>query len=347
MKHVILAETSQKIRNMGLMCAMLVVSIHVAWPHDEPLSAGWFVFHGLKGGYAGIAVPFFFMASGFFLSMHFDENGWWAREAGKRVKSLVVPYVIWSVIALAAALCLYMVSDHVDHLPFGTSIRPLLDNLWLKLFGFDFTDVPFLAPLWYVRCLIVFVFLSKLFKYVVGRFGWLWLMSAFAFYMASGYIPDETCRDVFRGGFSSLGIFFFSAGVYIGMHGIPRLPRAAFFLSGVAGVALLAVRLLSVYKGWHCESALSCLYLPLLVYFTWRVMPSTRLPAWLTSCAFPIFLMHSPALGYVGGFIRYVVSDELGRRFAAWVLTIVVSIVVTVLLRRFAPRLSIVLFGGR
>ena len=89
-------EASQKIKNMSLLCAFLVVSIHVDWPSDVPLSAGWVLSNALAGGYAGIAVPFFFVVSGYFLAKHFDEDGWWRREVTKRINSLVVPFFLWT-----------------------------------------------------------------------------------------------------------------------------------------------------------------------------------------------------------------------------------------------------------
>ena len=47
-----------------------------------------------------MAVPFFFFISGFFLSGHVHEDGWVRRELRKRMKTLVVPYFIWVVIAV-------------------------------------------------------------------------------------------------------------------------------------------------------------------------------------------------------------------------------------------------------
>ena len=114
-------EISQKIKNMSLLCALLVVSIHVSWP-QEPLSAGWFLSIAIKEGYARIAVPFFFVVSGFLLAGHFDEEKWWHHEVGKRVRTLVVPFLIWSLVALVTSVPLSIIADLIAHRPFGTSI---------------------------------------------------------------------------------------------------------------------------------------------------------------------------------------------------------------------------------
>ena len=42
-------------------------------------------------GIGQCAVPFFFIASGFFLAGHMCETDWWNRECKKRVRMLLVP----------------------------------------------------------------------------------------------------------------------------------------------------------------------------------------------------------------------------------------------------------------
>ena len=53
------AENSQKIKNMSIICAMLVVTIHVDWPKDN-ICLTWFINELIAEGIARIAVPFFF-----------------------------------------------------------------------------------------------------------------------------------------------------------------------------------------------------------------------------------------------------------------------------------------------
>ena len=281
--------------------------------------------------------------------MHFDENGWWAREAGKRVKSLVVPYVIWSVIALAAAMCLYMVSDHVDHLPFGTSIRPLLDNLWLKLFGFDFPDVPFLAPLWYVRCLFLFVLSAGAFKWVIDRWGCAWLVFAFAFVLVQNHIPNENWRQFFRMGYSASGIFYFSVGIMIGRRKFKMLGNKLALACTVIGITLLITRMVFAYHGWRGEIAIGKLSLPFLIYAVWHYMSAARWPAWLTSCSFSIFLIHSIMLSYAGVAVKHLYTTEpsVNATMAQYCCGVALSIIAAVVMRRLAPKAAAIAFGGR
>lgn len=57
-------ETSQKIKNMSLLCAAYVVSIHIGLPGGLD-SSSWFVHQVIVDGLARIAVPFFFSRSTF------------------------------------------------------------------------------------------------------------------------------------------------------------------------------------------------------------------------------------------------------------------------------------------
>ena len=81
---------SRKIANMSFICAILVVSVHVQRPLDSP-----FISHWIADGISGIAIPFFFITSGFFLVGHVDQGGgWWKRAVGRRFWTLMVPFLL-------------------------------------------------------------------------------------------------------------------------------------------------------------------------------------------------------------------------------------------------------------
>lgn len=88
-------ELSNKFANMALLCAMLVVVIHF---HLDPIKGTtiWYVNTILVRAIASIAVPFFFLASGYFLAAHCGEQGWWGRALKRRVVSLLIPYLFWN-----------------------------------------------------------------------------------------------------------------------------------------------------------------------------------------------------------------------------------------------------------
>lgn len=65
---------SAKMVNMSFVCAALVVSTHVGSPTPVG-SFPWFFIEPLHEILGDMAVPYFFMASGFFLAGHMGEPG--------------------------------------------------------------------------------------------------------------------------------------------------------------------------------------------------------------------------------------------------------------------------------
>ena len=67
-------KLSDKMRNMSLFCAFLVVVIHCR-PSFEAGTFGWWVRQFIEEGITRIAVPYFFVASGFFAAAKYESGG--------------------------------------------------------------------------------------------------------------------------------------------------------------------------------------------------------------------------------------------------------------------------------
>ena len=348
-------ETSWKIKNMGFICALLVVSIHIDWHEDESQLLWWGsqLIKGGMGAIAGIAVPFFFVVSGYFLAAHFDEDGWWKREVGKRIKSLVVPFYLWTAISLVATIPLSIVADLIAHRPFGTNIVLSVD--WLRTLGVDLSNVPMLGPLWYVRCLFLFVLISPVFKWGVRKVKWRWIATVFLVYAVSSGILGTVDVDqrtpimkFFCYGFSLSGVFYFSTGVFIRKFGLRRLTNKQAYMMFALGLLLLIGRNTGLYFLQCKFYGIGFIIIPMLLYSIYPFMPTTPWPNWLTSCAFPIFLMHPITFQYLSIVQKYMPPMCVeAQTLIQFVWGVTVPIAVAVLLRRFFPRTASVLFGGR
>ena len=83
-REMISEALSYKFRNVGFVCACLVVPIHVAHP---TVGSGVWLDRVLAGAISNVAVPMFFVISEFLLGEKVSQAGWWKREVSKRVKS--------------------------------------------------------------------------------------------------------------------------------------------------------------------------------------------------------------------------------------------------------------------
>lgn len=104
-------QISNKMANASFVAASLVVFIHISI-HLENGNLTWWFYQVVESGIARISVPFFFLASGYWLAGKFNEHGWWINECKKRIKSLILPYFIWSCL-YGLYSCLLMASVNI------------------------------------------------------------------------------------------------------------------------------------------------------------------------------------------------------------------------------------------
>lgn len=342
-------ETSSKISNLSVLCALLVVLIHVGFPSDE-IGFGWFCDRFLVEGFSRVAVPFFFVVSGFFLSRHFDEPGWYSRELRKRLSSLLVPYVVWLLIGTALVFPVMALADHMAHRPLGYTVG-LSGGRWQGVFGLDLRHGPTCnGALWYVRALLMFVLCAPGFKWLVTRFGRGWLTVAFAMNLAnaSGRILPDDVHGLLMLGFPLSGVFYFSLGIFIERFAVSVRSRRLLGVSLVAGIGLLSLQTLVSCGGRSPSPVCQTLAIPFLLYALWHLTPEAPWPGWLTRCSFPIFLMHTSFIPYFFNPLKH--TPLAGTAAASWLTyacVVASSVAFALSLKRFAPRLAAFLFAGR
>ena len=330
---------------------MLVVAIHVDWPKNV-ICPTWFINEFVVQGIARIAVPFFFVVSGFFLAAHFDEHGWWVRETKKRIRSLVIPFFVWSLLSFVLLAPLSIVADLIAHRPFGTNL-PFLEGRWLQLLGLDLGKLSnYCGQLWYVRCLFFFVLLSPIFKVGIRKFRFVWILLAFIATTVFSELPDDPENRPFWSGFlrygiSLSGIFYFSVGIYLRRFNVTVRSTPLAVASAIYGVGCLLLRTYAKSRGMELPVGMDCLVLPALMYAVWFALPSWTFPRWLTSSSFPIFLLHVIFLHVMGIVIKHcTVGLQMGK-IVSCLAAIIASIVMTNLLRKRFPCLADILFANR
>ena len=305
---------SARFANMGFVSVCLVVLMHVHCPWEG-------------GGISQLAVPFFFAMSGYFLASHVEEKGWYVRALSKRIRTLLVPLfawcVIWMLFTIPIALMLNVRAG-----------RDLFANIltgWamLRYLALDITRTPALGPLWYVRGLIFFVIVSPAIVWLIRRTGFFVLIVLGGVYYT--YATMGTNVSFLSYGFSLQGIFYFSVGLFL------RMKQVSLNLGLMIGAPVFCIGLLAYCMGW------TELSIVLMIVGLWGLMPTRRFPRFLVANTFPVYLMHMFILLLFGS--GKIASPSLA--IGVGIIVVVVSVAVAEAIRRFAPSLSVILWGGR
>lgn len=353
MAQQIPAETSHKLANMGLICAFLVVFIHVGSPIPVG-SFSWWIKHLLVvDGPSRIAVPFFFLVAGYLLAGHLREEGWWPREVKKRVKSLVVPYLLWAFIHVVVYSCFTLISEGTNNNVLSTRLSLswwLKDGLGLWLTPPDFYF------LWFVRNLFLLCLASPLLKVLIasrGRaivsqvvFAGCYILNAIPFSDNPLHLP------LFGDFFSFVGLFYFSVGMALRYHNVPLVSLSK---GKSCGVLCLAFLFFAVAVSCKAQASSWCGFfqmcgIPFALLGVWGVMPSDAWPRKFTALAFPIYLMHVFGLYFFAVPVKVILhlpNANLPYFIIDGLFAIVFSVCSALFLRRFFPLVAGLLFGGR
>lgn len=173
-----------------------------------------------------IAVPVFFLISGylFFNKLEDWDSDVWKSKLKKRIGTLLVPYLLWNVIAFLGFILTRKAGQIVKgNAPIG--IVSLLDERgWLRLFwdrclygdirpesvnlfGIAVsTGTPMNEPTWFLRDLMVVILFSPVIYFLIKKFGKLFILLTAILFCVDLWIPFP--------GFSSKSFFMFSVGAW-------------------------------------------------------------------------------------------------------------------------------------
>lgn len=150
-----ISDINNKIRIASFICTVFVLYRHsinyLAFFHS-------YRGYGLTGfvedsisEFTEIAVPVFFLISGFFFFKYdYYQKGSYTSMIKKKIKSLVIPFCLWNLIV--AAFLLFHDTDKL-----GNNFQEFIYNLITSNWN---------GPLWYVRDLIVIMFLCPLYYWI-------------------------------------------------------------------------------------------------------------------------------------------------------------------------------------
>lgn len=351
--RTITEEQSHHIAVVSFICACLIVLLHCYYcPRFESLI--WWV--GLAVGNSGfcrIAVPWFFLVSGFFMVGRMGEHDWYVAAIKKRLRTIVVPFYAWLLLYFVFGFAIWAVIS-LSHHQCGVS-SPIADKTNLQIF-LHFTGLwpcANIGIVWYLRMLMFLVFLTPIIVSGIRKIGWSLIVLIFGFYLAYKIFQgrvDGAADGFFDYYFSLRGLAYFSAGVALRMG---RIWIPSRILLCTAGGGLLIAKLVMIRYNLPVAGAiLDVLMVPGLMCMVWCLTKRIRLPVALVQDSFALYLMHGIFLT-----ISIVPVTLLGMRsvmFSSFAIVlarvafgIIASLLCAELIKRRMPCIADVLFGGR
>lgn len=349
---------SQTIDFMRFPLIVGIVMIHCHLESDS-LPVGSYIIDLFSGGFCRACVPLFFIISGylFFRDSTFDKT-MYISQLRKRVKTVLVPYLLWNLLALVWHVILSR-GAIASKIPTDNIFKFLQYVFWDQLgapctFYYEPPTTPVDYPLWYLRDLIVMSILSPLFYVLLkGRKG-IWILGALIVCFVAGRGPHIS-------GLEPVAVVFFGLGAYLGIHGIdpieacgqPTVSRAAAATGIWTALCVASVSSSSAFIRERCIGlGILCGVYALTCWASYMTERHTRIPALLTSSTFFVFGLHSLVIGPWRLILSKIIRPD--TTVGMIVLYLILSATVTAscvalywLLRRICPPIAKALTGGR
>lgn len=296
-----------------------VESLH--WPLD---GTGRFIFFSemISRHLCPIGVCWFYVFSGYFFFRNLGKEAfdreWIIQKWEKRIRSLLLPFIIWNLIAVSLSLCIAKIYSIID-------IHPSSDPITLVLQGplYWFITGPADFPLYFLRDLMIMSLGAPLIYFVEKKAPVLSMVLLVLFYLSAWTPAIPHYRSV----------FFFSLGAWAGIH---KRNILAFCRKAKIPAAVLAALLLPLST---CLIGHPIHELARRLFFPFGMITMMNLcDSWidkeriflvlksLSSSVFFIFAAHEIfILGWTKGILQRVFGDSL---LGMWIRYMIVPIVV-------------------
>ena len=295
---------------------------------------------------AKIAVPCFFVFSGFFFFYTFDgvmSGKWLAGKLKKRIKTLLLPYLFWNIVFVGLII---LKNNAVLHTGAGDDFYNQLRELgWYGvMWGW-----PINLPLWYIRDLLCLSIISPifyyLFKYLKG-YGLLLLAMPYYLLVDTG-IP----------GFGTVSLFFFGVGAYLSVNRINMISVANNFEAFGYSAAILFLISSVLLSGNAAHEIVIRFFIPFgivsLINLVCRMGERTvSLLSSFAACSFFVYAAHWIYIrNWSNGLAVHLFGSGMSGRWLSYffspLFTILVCAAVFFVMKRFMPGTLRLINGGR
>lgn len=302
----------------------------------------------VTGILSDIAVPGFFLISGFYLLKHDNRISWGGYEKilNKKYKTLFIPFLLWNSFYVLCFYVLPLIVPSIFRANHLFTWRVFLKSLWCLS-----DDGHAMNQLWYLRDLICLVLFSPLICYIFNRYKWS-IFIPFVIYILGLTIPTEPYF------FSGTSLFWFSLGCFFKIY-------MSNFVSSISGkyyicllsIILIIVDLLSLgtsFNGYihKCFVFSGVMASIIIVGFLYDRFSLGYLNN-MVSATFFVYLVHLPWILYPVRMVLYRTIHpvtDIGQIFTYFLIVFIVIVICLLLfniLVRLFPRVMTVITGDR
>ncbi len=361
--------TSQKFRFYAFISMVLLVFVHGYNLNDryllafsivnEPLTFNTFTQYFLANGIFRFRIPMLFIISGYLFAMR-DEKPYGERVQ-KRLRTLFVPYLLWSAIGLTLTVVFEqwaLTRDAVAQARLQPFAGIRIDEYSPAQYFIRLIMAPVPFQLWFIRVLLVYNLAYPLLLAAVIRFpkiffpvaGFLWLSTA-GFWFLEGE-----------------GLLFFSLGIWLSKKHYDIQTPPPWLRVGPVLTAWVLAAGLKTWLAFQTHFGPPLLFPSLLALHkfvvasglvaVWfgadaivRFFMNRRWFVWLSAFSFIIYAFHVPLINYaltlIFPYVQFIPHFRILMFVLLPVAIIALCVMLGALLRMVLPRFYSLLTGGR
>ena len=340
---------SRQLALVTTIATVLVVMCHTDDIFPQALRSWWVNFLG--GPFTDANVANFFFLSGLLVARRAEKSDWWQAALGKRLKTLLLPYALWSLLYFL----FYAGVAYWTGKPAPFAERLMTADMGLaRIFGLGVLNTQADFALWYIKTLLCFIFISPPFFWFLRRTRWslpVFLMGGLTFYYAIRWFKLPFAPIFLSAGalFHLVGLMCFLTGAAIAVRPGSFAWARRWWMAPIALALWFGAAIIKFPSPIHALWVPLCIALEVFALQLFAAAIPIRVPCWLTGTLFFIYAAHIAVLKLFAKILpamREVLSPMVTYALIL-TLTLFLCVGASLLLKRFFPRLAAPLHGGR
>ena len=350
---------SEKIKIISFMLILLVVQLHaynldlLFGKNAIILNKGfnWIFQNFFSNGITRIAVPLFFIISGYLFYLQFQptlEN--YLDKLKKRFKTLLLPYLIWSIFGVFFYFLLQSIPQSQSFFSNGLIKNYSLNDFFERIF---LTPVPY--QFWFLRDLMLFVIISPIFYFFIKKLGALLIIIL----LVTWFINFDFII------ISNEAILFFVCGAYLSISNDDLInyefSKKTYYLicSWIVAVVIKTSLELINFKPLFAINIFLKASILLGILAIWSLYDALKksnqnkifFKKSIVETSFFIFALHEPLLTIVKKVCFFMIGKENNKPLIVYIIspiiTIIICITVGLILKKYLNKFYSILTGGR